>query len=95
MRFSIALVLKIIILDRFKVIANSLWNLQVGENSYEIVRLYTTNFEKVWVEVVEEEHIKQGIWMLYEEERIEVEGEGAITLAACLYNLQHQLQGKK
>ena len=94
MRFSIALVLKIIILDRFKVIANSLWNLQVGENSYEIVRLYTSNFEKVWVEVVEEEHIKQGMWMLYEE-GIVVEGGGAITLAACLYNLLYQLQGKK
>ena len=69
--------------------------MQVGENSYEIVRQYTSNFEKVLVEVVEEQHIKQGIQMLYEEERIVVEGGGAITLAACLYNLLYQLQGKK
>ena len=71
------------------------WNLQVGPNSYEIVRRYTNNFEKLWMEVVKEEHIKQGIWMLYEEEGIMVEGGGAITLATCQYNLQEHLQGKK
>ena len=47
------------------------------------------------MEVVKEEHIKEGILMLKDEEGIVVEGGGAITLAACLYNLQGQLQGKK
>ena len=69
--------------------------MQVGENSFEIVHQYTDNFKRLRVEVVEEEHIKQGIWMLNEEEGIVVEGGGAITLAACLYNLLYQLQGKK
>ena len=48
------------------------------------------------MEVVKEEHIKQGIRMLYEEEEgLVVEGGGAITLAACQCNLQEDLQGKK
>ena len=48
------------------------------------------------MEVVREEHIKKGIQMLYEkEEGLVVEGAGAITLAACMYNLRDHLQGKK
>ena len=47
------------------------------------------------MEVVKEEHIKQGILMLLQEEGMEVEGAGAITLAACMYNLRSHLQGKK
>ena len=75
-----------------------LYNLQVGPNSFKIVRRYTSNFETLRMEVVKEEHIKQGIQMLYEElkeEELVVEGGGAITLAACQYNLQEHLQGKK
>ena len=73
---------------------NTLWNLQVGRNAFEIVRQCTNNFEKLRVEVVKEEHIKQGILML-EKEEMKVEGGGAITLAACMYNLREQLWGKK
>ena len=70
--------------------------MQVGPNSFKIVRRYTSNFETLRMEVVKEEHIKQGIRMLYEEEEgLVVEGGGAITLAACQYNLQEHLQGKK
>ena len=53
------------------------------------------------MEVVKEEHIEEGILMLEDkkgvvvEDGIVVEGGGAITLAACLHNLQGQLQGKK
>ena len=73
-----------------------LYNLQVGPNSFKIVRRYTSNFETLRMEVVKEEHIKQGIRMLYkEEEGLVVEGGGAITLAACQYNLQEHLRGKK
>jgi len=53
------------------------------------------NFEKLQIEVVKEEHIKEGILMLKDKEGIVVEGGGAITLAACLHNLRSQLQGKK
>ena len=73
-----------------------LYNLQVGDNSFKIVRRYTSNFETLRMEMVKEEHIKQGIRMLYEEEEgLVVEGGGAITLAACQHNLQKHLQGKK
>ena len=74
---------------------DTLWNLQVGGNSFEIVRRYTDNFEKLHMEVVKEEHIKEGILMLEDKEGIVVEGGGAITLAACLHNLWSHLQGKK
>ena len=47
------------------------------------------------MEVVKEEHIKEGILMLEDKEGIVVKGGGAITIAACLHNLQGQLQGKK
>ena len=78
-----------------KVSLDTLWNFQVGENSFKVVRRYTNNFEKLQMEVVKEEHIKEGILMLQDKEGIVVEGGGAITLAACLHNLQGQLQGKK
>ena len=79
-----------------KVFHYPLYNLQVGPNSFEIVRQYTSNFKTLQMEVVKEEHIKQGIRMLYEEEEeLVVEGGGAITLAACQYNLQEHLRGKK
>lgn len=75
--------------------SDPLWNLQIGQNSFEIVREYTDNFKELRVEVVKEEHNKQGILTLLQEEGIEVEGAGAITLAACMYNLRNHLQGKK
>ena len=75
----------------------ALWNLQIGENSFKIVRTYTNNFKRLRLEVVKEKHIKQGILTLEKEEGIEVEGAGAISLAACLYNpkLQNHLRKKK
>ena len=78
-----------------EVLLGTLWNFQVGGNSFEIVRRYTNNFEKLQMEVVKEEHIKEGILMLEDKEEIIVEGGGAITLAACLHNLRSHLQGKK
>jgi len=47
------------------------------------------------MEVVKEEHIKVGIVTLLQKEGIVVEGGGAITLAACMYELLYHLQGKK
>ena len=44
---------------------------------------------------MKEEHNKQGILTLLQEEGVEVEGAGAITLAACMYNLRDHLHGKK
>ena len=75
----------------------ALWNLQIGENSFKIVRTYTNNFERLRLEVVKEEHIKQGIMTPEKEEGIEVEGAGAISLVACLYNpkLQNDLFTKR
>ena len=75
----------------------ALWNLQIGENSFKIVRTYTNNFERLRLEVVKEEHIKQGIMTLEKEEGIEVEGAGAKSLVACLYNpkLQNDLFTKR
>ena len=71
--------------------------MQIGENSFKIVRTYTNNFERLRLEVVKEKHIEQGMITLKKEEGIEVEGAGAISLAACLYNpkLQNHLWEKK
>ena len=44
---------------------------------------------------MKEEHNKQAILTLLQEEGVEVEGAGAITLAACMYNLRDHLHGKK
>ena len=94
-RDFLALVLKNYGLEKNEGFPCTLWNLQVGKNSFEIVRRYTENFKKLKMKVVKEEHIKEGILMLEDKEGIVVEGGGAITLAACLHNLRSHLQGKK